>query len=311
MKYYYRIIQSRKNILTDKNLLIGVINMEKTLGNTLKPYDDLQYYEVTDHNPLMVKLRVSDKKKLYHYTTSESGKNILKGSSFWVTRCDNLADITEIKYISHVLDGVIMYIEKNKELYIVNAKDKYIIVDAIIMTLKALRDLYKKGAPITDGKLYLLSLSENKSNKYLIETYCGKDGVILEFKNDIDELFIKDNGIVTSFTAKVEYGYNKQMRLIIEDINDFFNEFHVNLLNNGIINYIEMVETIRTVIYVKVINYSFFFKHENFSKEEEYRVAFLVDDNNNMVKYRMKSGKPISYYEAKIKDKHLITRKFI
>jgi len=285
--------------------------LEKTIGEKLKEIDNLRYYDVSDKNPLMVKLRISDKRKLYHYTSLESGKNILKSSSFWVTRCDGLDDKTEIKYISHVLNGVIMYFEQNKDLYCIRAKEKYTIIEIIIRTLKALSDMYKKGAPIIGANLYLLSLSENKNNKYLKENYCRNNGIILEFKNDIQELFGSDDKIHVKLTAKVEYSYRKQMELIIEDINEFFSEFLANLINEREVNFVDIFETIRTVIYTKVINYSFFFKNEYFSEEEEYRVAFIVKDNNSMIKYRMKSGRPISYIVANIKNKNMISKRYV
>ena len=60
---------------------------------------NFEYYEVTDKNPIYIKLDMINNKRLYHYTALEAGKNILKNSCFWVTRSDYLYDKSEIIYI--------------------------------------------------------------------------------------------------------------------------------------------------------------------------------------------------------------------
>ena len=70
---------------------------------------------------------------------------------------------------------------------------------------------------------------------------------------------------------------------------------------------LEIIETIKSIITIKIINYSFFFKHFKFSKEEEYRVVFLVSEDYNdvFIKYRIKSDREIPHIEVNFKKKSL------
>lgn len=273
----------------------------------------LKYYEVTQRNPVIMKLETSKRKKLYHYTNGIGAKGILKSNRLWVTHSNFLDDTTEIKYISVVLDGVIMYLNQNKELYDMGITGQWYIYEAIIKTLEVLREIYKDGAPIVGGDIFLLSLTENKNNKYLLENYCRQDGAVLEFRNNIDDMFKANKYVFPIFSAKVEYAYDNQMTAILEDINEFYSELLNNLIDEKTVDYMEMIETVKSIITIKIINYSFFFKHFKFSKEEEYRVVFLVseDYNDGFVKYRIKSDREIPYIEVNFKKKSLIKSRFI
>lgn len=267
----------------------------------------LKYYEVIQKNPVIMKLEKSKRKKLYHYTNGIGANGILKSNTLWVTHSNFLDDTTEIKYISVVLDGVIMYLNQNKELYNMRITGQWYIYEAIIKTLEALKETYKDGAPIIGGEIFLLSLTENKNNEYLLKNYCGQDGYVLEFRNNIHDIFKGNKHIFPIFSAKVEYDYGKQMKLLLEDINKFYSELLNNLINEKTVDYIEIIETIKSIITIKIINYSFFFKHFKFSKEEEYRVVFLVSEDYNdvFIKYRIKSDREIPYIEVNFKKKSL------
>ncbi len=289
--------------------------MEKKFNKikAIKDIDTLKYYEVTEKNPVMMKLETSKRKKLYHYTNEIGAKGILKSNKLWVTHSNFLDDKTEIKYISSVLDGVIMYLNQNKELYDMGITGQVYVYEAIIKTLEALREKFKEGAPIIGANLFLLSLTENKKNKYLIENYCRQGGAVLEFRNNIQDMFKENSHIYPIFSAKVVYDFAEQMTLILEDINEFYLELLNNLINEKTIDYMEMIETVKSIITIKIINYSFFFKDIKFYKEEEYRIVFLVseDYNDKFVKYRTKSAKEIPYIEVTFKKKSLIKTRFI
>ncbi len=277
----------------------------------MKDVEDLKYYEVTTDNPIIIKLESFEEKNIYHYTTKISAKSILDNNCLWVTRSDYLDDKSEIKYISKVLEGIIIYLKTNKNLYDVGVGGQYNILESIIKTLEALREIYKVTTPIMGGDMYILSLTANKSNKFLLENYSGKKGVVLKFINDIDAMFKNDRFSdykISTFCAKVVYDYGEQMTLIIEDINEFYHELITNLIDvKGSVDFEEVVETIKTVIYLKIINYALFFKNEKFSKEEECRIAFLVVNENSdgFVKYRKKGNKMIPYIEVELKKESL------
>ena len=281
--------------------------------NKLRDITSLEYYDVTKDNPLIMKLETSKRKKLYHYTTNIGAKGILESNSLWISHSNYLDDTKEIKYISFVLEGVIRYLSESKELYDIGIDGQLYVYEAIIKTLEALKEIYKYGAPITGGNLFLLSLTENKNNKFLLKNYCGRYGAVLEFENNIDDRFKENKNVLSIFKAKVEYDLGRQITLLLEDINEFYSELLANLVSKKDVDYIETIETIKSIIYIKIINYSFFFKHFSFSKEEEYRMVFLVgeDSNNKFVKYRMKTDRKIPYIEVNFNQKSLTKVRFI
>nr|WP_315021716.1 DUF2971 domain-containing protein [uncultured Aminipila sp.] len=278
------------------------------MDNHPKDICKLKYYDVSKNNQIFIKLNMSTKKQLYHYTTKSGIEGILGNNSLWVTHRSFLDDTTEIHYIYSVLEGVIIYLNQNRELYDMGIEGQFYIYEAIIKTLDAMKKIYINGVPIEGGEIFLLSLTERSNNKYLLENYSGKDGAIIEFQNNIDKIFLKNKDILSILTAKVEYDFASQMTIIIEDINEFYSELLNNLLREKTVDYVELVETIKQILYIKILNYSFFFKHHNFSKEEEYRMVFLVDNNyvNNFVKYRTKSGKKIPYIDIKLNEKSIV-----
>lgn len=159
----------------------------------LKNLDNLKYYEVTEDNPLFIKLQSFDKKKLYHYTNNSGAKGIVENRCFWVTRSDYLDDKSEIKYICEVLKGVILHLKDNTQLYDLNANGQYEILEIIIRTLEGIKTVYEHDSIISDGHIYLLSLTHNQYNKYLMENYAGNNGAILQFKSDIKGIAKKIN----------------------------------------------------------------------------------------------------------------------
>lgn len=279
------------------------------MGMNIKSVDNIKYYPVTSDNPIIMKLQKSKQKSLYHYTTKEGFKGIVNSKELWVTHSDFLEDRKEVRYIHCVLDGVIKYLKKERKMYNPEIKECYIVYKGIIKTLEALKDIYINfGAPISGAKLFILSLTECRNNKYLIENYCNKDGGILEFKNDISSMINNRENSICSFVAKVIYDYGDQMTLLLEDINDFWCELSNVLINTEKIDCLEVIETIKSIIYTKILNYSFFFKDRKYEEEKEYRAMFLVNDEyeNNIIKYREKDNKKIPYIEVKFDDEMLI-----
>lgn len=286
----------------------------------LKNLEDLKYYEVTKNNPLFIKLEPFKRKNLYHYTTKKSAKSILNNNCFWITRSDYLDDKKEIKYIYEVLAGVIEYLKGNRELYNNDIEGQYDIFEAIIKTLEALKEIYKVSTPIIDSHIYLLSLTENKNNSFLLKNYAGDHGVVLEFLNETSTKDISHNKTIFKndifdeykiplFCGKVVYDANEQLTILIEEINEFYREMINNCIAiDGRINFNEeIVETIKTVIYCKIINYALFFKHKRFEKEEECRIAFIVGDNcsNEIIKRRERGNETIPYIEGEFRKESL------
>lgn len=286
----------------------------------LKALEDLKYYEVTENNPLFIKLEPFKRKMLYHYTTKRNAKSILSNNCFWITRSDYLDDKKEIKYIYEILGGVIDYLKENRELYDIGVEGQYNIFEAIIKTLEALKEIYKVSTPIMDAHIYLLSLTDNKRNKFLLENYAGEHGVVFEFVNETNIKYMSDNKTIFKddifdkyripiFYGKVVYDCKKQLTILIEDINEFYREIITNSIAiDGAINFNEeIVETIKTVIYLKIIHYALFFKREKFAKEEECRIAFIVGDkcSNEIIKHRKRGNEIIPYIECEFRKESL------
>ena len=283
------------------------------MGRGIGEITNLKYYNIHQKNPILVKLETSKKRSLYHYTSGLGVKGILESNSLWVTHSSFLDDTSEIKYISDVLQGVLMYLLKHKEQYNMGIGRGFYVYEFIINTLQALEGAYKRGAPIKDGNLFLLSLTENKNNVYLADNYCGENGAILEFKNDLGEMFKNEKYTFPIFSAQVKYDYCEQMIILLEDINEFYTEIGNNLRAYEVIDWKEVAETVKLIINLKILHYSFFFKHHRFHNEEEYRVVFLVeeDSNNMLVKSRIRSGKEIPYIELNFNKESLVQTKFI
>jgi len=295
--------------------IISYIKGDEIVSKELKDLRNLKYYEVTKDNPVIIKLEPFTRKKLYHYTNKKSAKSILSNNCFWVTRSDYLDDKKEIKYMYELLGGVIGYLEKSRDSYDIGIEGQYVIFEAIIKALEGIRETYRDSTPIIDAHIYLLSLTENKNSKYLLENYAGEHGVVFEFVNEtntndlINNQNIFDKNRVPILCGKVVYDPKKQLIILIEDINEFYNEIIDNCITiDGCVNLNEeIVDTIKTALHLKMINYSLFFKHKKFEKEEECRVAFIVGDNcsNEIIKHRQRENKTIPYIEAEFRKESL------
>ena len=66
-------------------------------------------------------------------------------------------------------------------------------------------------------------------------------------------MFKANKYILPIFSAKVEYAYEKQMTLLLEDINEFYSELLNNLINEKTVDYMEIIETVKSIITIKII----------------------------------------------------------
>jgi hypothetical protein len=282
------------------------------LEKKLKDITDLYYYEVTKENPIIIKLDISEKQRLFHYTSENAANNIYDNGCMWVTQWNYLDDNEELKYISKILRGAINYLIKKQDEYIENNLEQEIFLD-IILIIKSIINMYEEGnIPISDGTFFLLSLTEKKNNKYLIENYSKRNGKIIEInKKGLDGLYLNEKDDCLIIEGKVIYDIEEQLKIIIEDINNIYNEINNSIiLNNHKFDRIELRETIKSILYLKAINYSIFFKRNKFNEEEEYRIAILVDNNilKENIKYRYNENRinlKIPYIEVKIDRQYL------
>lgn len=102
---------------------------------------------------------------LYHYTSLNVAESISKGD-FWLTRADDFLDKREV---DHGLEMLISTIPASwgEEL-----------ASSYLLFLDTLRNVLRK--------CYVLSLSQDHDNDYLIQTYASADGAILRLPSNIN-----------------------------------------------------------------------------------------------------------------------------
>lgn len=280
----------------------------------MRDLNNMVFRKVTKENPIGINIKYSKSKSLYHYTRLESLPGIVGENTLWITHSNFLNDKSEINHISRIIDGVIMYLIENKKEY----NDEYLgytVYDIIITILKAIGEVYKNGMLIDDSDVFILSLTENRNNLNLFTNYAGKDGIAIGFKNNIDGMFLSESmekyGVII-FNGRVIYDIKEQITILLEDINSLYFEMIVEILEKEINNidekiYKDIFKDIEAILYVKILNYAFFFKNYHFKNEEEYRVVFLVNKEytNELVKYRVREGTIIPYIELKYKKENV------
>ena len=276
----------------------------------MKNLEDMMFIKITKENPIDINIKYSENKYLYNYTRVDSLPGIVGENIFWVTQSDFLNDQSEVKYISQIIKCVIRYLLENKKEYNYEYFG-YKLYDIFINILISIEEVYKDDMLVDNSNAFILSFTENKNNLNLFINYSGKDGGAIEFKNNIDEMFLSE--ILKKYNmimlhGKVVYDIKDQIEILLNDINDLYMDIAEGILEKEIVNiddkiYENIVEEIKNILCIKILNYAFFFKSHHFKGEEEYRVIFLLNKKytNKLVKYRIREGVIIPYIEIKYK----------
>lgn len=288
-----------------KNAERIILNKE---GCIMRDLNSMVFRKVTKENPIGINVKHSKNQLLYHYTKIESLPGIVGNNTLWITQSGFLNDKSEITNISSIIDAVIVYLIKHREEYKEVYLD-YVLLDIIVDVLRGIGEVYKTGMLINDADAFILSFTENKNNLNLYMNYAGEDGVSIGFKNNIDEMFFSENlnkYHIIKYKGRVIYDIEEQINILLEDINILFFEMSVEILEKGITTidnkiYDDIMKDVEAILYVKIINYAFFFKNYHFKHEDEYRVVFLLDKKytKKLVKYRVREGVIIPYIELK------------
>lgn len=101
---------------------------------------------------------------LYHYTSLNVAESISNGE-LWLTRADDFLDEREV---DHGLERLISTIPSSWDEELANSYRSF---------LNTLRDVLRK--------CYVLSLSQDQDNDYLVQTYASADGAILRLPSNI------------------------------------------------------------------------------------------------------------------------------
>lgn len=214
--------------------------------------------------PILYSHKISQS-NLYHYTKKETAKKIIEKREFRLTRADKFLDSEEIQYGLRILREIA---EQSLE----DGIDKSFIdfIDTIGDTL---------------AKCYVLCLSHEANNKYLLDTYSDGKTVIKLDESFTDNLMggswqymPKTNGrnvqytsnLYTSHEGFVVYQESEQKDIAKKICDSFKNLLKNNFPGVDIINFRGAVA--KFIILCKV---------EKYYKEEEYRIALISNNEES------------------------------
>lgn len=244
---------------------------------------------------------------LFHYTNINALNSILEKNTLWITKADYLNDITEYQYTERLIQEILK--QQEVEEYIKVLVDK--IIDA---TRKKLE------------KSYILSLSNNNDSLALWSNYTRFEGYNFGINlHDFEKLiyegtakiitnnekamkcieFIEDTMYLNCEVKldKVIYDVTEQTKLILEVIesaNSFYIKHSNNIESNGtIVPYIHHIVSTLFSMFI-------FFKNPCFESEEEYRMVFIMDNDeykeDGIIHHRISNGAFVPFIKLKFDE---------
>ena len=227
-------------------------------------------------------LQDNEIKVLYHYTSANALKNIIKEKRIWFSDIHYLNDKSELTYTFDMLYRIL-----NQETKL-NKKFKE--------HLKIYMDIHIYGKPLKVIKIprqniFVASFSQAPDELSLWNYYTKSDkkfGYNIGFKIDT---FMK-NKLQNFYCGKVIYDTNEQEEQIKKALFDYQN-IYIKYDNDD-----ERESIVSTFIdFIELT--ALFFKHEAFASEREYRNVYIINENNNpfQIEYRIHNGIFIPYIE--------------
>lgn len=270
---------------------------------------EFEFLGITPDNPIHLNIDPASTDALCHYTDINGLKGILSGNCFWVTRSDYLNDSSEIIQIKNVIELVYNQFTEDKHMYCNEYDTNGLLMWNFMDYIKFIGNKIDNNQSTRDYDIYVLSLSENSDSLALFSNYSTLDGYCLGF--DTDRLlnfesppryFSRYKDLMVS-GGKVIYSLSEQVQTLWNDILKAYNSVFerlrynkVHVVDQSIYNII--FKELMSFIAVKIQIYAIFFKHPSFYHEEEYRVAFIIDDeHSNILKFRTKGSERIPYIE--------------
>lgn len=251
-------------------------------------------YNDKKNEQLQKLLGKTQKKSIYHYTSIDGLKSILKNKSIWLSDISFLNDESEMKY---TLDLINDYLDSVKK-YDGEYKD---IIKKVISNLKN-----PENNPVRYS-YYVVSFSLN-SDSLPIWIYYTKDinssGYNIEFdKNKITQI-IKNYSSNGCLSGQVIYNKTKQLNIIRQILNKYFDLYLVapeaEEWNSG-----KKMSLLSAVNDLQI--FSLFFKSSYFKNEEEYRIVVPVmqfgDERLINLDFRTSTGMLIPFINIPFKEK--------
>lgn len=246
---------------------------------------------------------------LYHYTSNLGLMGIVKGNCFWVSRADFLNDSLEMSYFKDILQHIINEMEQSFNGFINKNDANGDLLKVILAQLKRALVKYPELYLNYAKQIFILSLSENGDSLTLFSNYSSGDGYNIGLKRDELIRSFDNEGKSIIQVGKINYNREEQENIIINDIIDEY-EYLVDILSKRTKPATE--DEIRTelqkyfnLINYKFLNYSLYFKHPSFYHEEEYRIVFMIDeeDKDKQIRFRPYNSIIIPYIEVRHSSK--------
>ncbi|MCJ8010152.1 DUF2971 domain-containing protein [Paenibacillus sp. KQZ6P-2] len=241
------------------------------------------------------KFEFTHQSNLFHYTNAVALKSIIEKQELWATKSNFLNDYTETIYILEVLNHVYNFI---KERY---NSDTVEFFDLIMEDVKY--DFISKQNGNDSNSMFVISLSENPDSLSLWSQYSSVDGYNIgldlnKIINSIKQIQEENNMFDFCYLSKIIYDYTQQRSILFNELIRIYDFYKTN--DDG------EPDRKREALFIcrsAIETYSLFFKKQQFSQEEEYRIAFTIfnrDKLKNNVDYRIGNGSFVPYIKFPI-----------
>ncbi|MGP1541307.1 DUF2971 domain-containing protein [Peptostreptococcus stomatis] len=244
--------------------------------------DYLQDYKVVS--------KLNNEKILYHYTSVEGIFGILNNNKIWATNMFFLNDISEFKYTFDLFEQFFLNKIKNEE-----------IKNSLIERFKGYFKASYDRLPV-----YVISFSTNEDNLLLWSEFTEKMGYNIGFKikklyDTIDSEYKYNNEVI--------YDIEEQKRRLKESLESFLKKNFTSKTNHSDLSFLENLEGDKLkktldmlaleMSYICIVH-SIFFKQSIFNQEQEYRICFLIPNENynkENIQFRLKEDVIFPYIE--------------
>lgn len=245
--------------------------------------DYLQDYKVVSE--------LNNEKTFYHYTSVEGIFGILNNNKIWATNMFFLNDVSEFKYTFDLFEQSFLKEIKNEEI-------KNSLIERFKGYFKALYD----KLPV-----YVISFSTNEDNLLLWSEFTEKMGYNIGFKikklyDTIDSKYKYNNEVI--------YDIEEQKRRLKESLESYLEKKNfTSKTNHSDLSFLENLEgdelkkkldmLALEMSYICIVH-SIFFKQSIFNQEQEYRICFLISNENynkKNIQFRLKEDVIFPYIE--------------
>jgi hypothetical protein len=243
--------------------------------------------ELFDYN---WQLKHTEQRHLFHYTSVTALKNILETKELWASKSDFLNDYSEINYIIEIFNKVYDYVASNFNTEIVGFFE---------LVKNDLANYFQRKFNGNEfSSIFIVSMSENQDSLVLWSNYSKIDGYNICFDTaqlmDVVINHREENKIYdTVHVGKIIYNEEEQIKILFNEIMRIYKMFREHSRFD-----IETINQAVVLCQVAVETYSMFFKKSAFEQEDEFRIAFIITDQEKLkrnIKYRIDNGSLIPY----------------